>query len=112
MTYVMGAVLGAVLGGAVGLLKKRFVWGDYLERDTDAPGEAGPLYTRMIISNFVNIATLAAAFFLRNVQPFNAMAFLIGTAFALALLNRFAMMKTAKPKDKPTDENRKEDSAE
>lgn len=108
MTYVLGAVLGAVLGGAVGLLKKRFVWGNYLERDDDAPGEAGALYTRMLISNFVNIATLAAAFFLRNVQPFNAMAFLIGAAFALASFNRFAMIKSTKP----TDGNRKEEAAE
>ena len=113
MTYVMGAILGAALGGAVGLLKKRFVWGDYLEREADAPGEASALYTRMLISNFVNIATLAAAFFLRNVQPFNAMAFLIGTAFALAILNRFAMMRTARPNNKTAktaDEDRKEES--
>lgn len=99
MTYVLGAVLGIVLGGVVGLLKKRFVWGDYLKRDADAAGEAGALYSRMIISNFVNIATLAAAFFLRDVQPFNAIAFLIGTAFALVVANRFAMMGSNKSED-------------
>ena len=112
MTYVMGAILGAVLGGAVGLLKKRFVWGDYLEREADMTGEASALYTRMLISNFINLATLAAAFFLRNVQPFDAIAFLIGTGLALAALNRFAMVRATKPDKKPEDKNRKEASAE
>lgn len=88
MTYVIGAIAGLIFGGIVGFIKNRFIWGSYLRRDDSDEGEAGALYSRMLASNMINLATLVAAFFLRNIVPFDGIAFLIGTAAALALMNR------------------------
>lgn len=87
MTYVIGAAAGLIFGGAVGALKNRFIWGDYLHRE-DTSGEAGALYGRMFASNISNLITLIIVFFLRNIVPFDGIAFLIGTAVALTLMNK------------------------
>lgn len=90
MTYVIGAIAGLILGGIVGFIKNRFIWGSYLRRDDQdaASGEAAALYSRMLGSNMINLVTLIAVFFLRNLVPFDGIAFLIGTAVTLALMNR------------------------
>ena len=90
VTYVIGAVVGLAFGGIIGLLKNRFIWGEYLRRkDEDASaGEATALYGRMLISNAVNVVTLLVAFLLRNVLPVDGIAFLVGTAVALTIMNR------------------------
>lgn len=87
MTYVIGAVAGLIFGGIVGALKNRFIWRAYFERE-DTSGEASALYTRMIVSNMTNLVVLVAVFLLRNIVPFNGIAFLIGTAVSLTLMNR------------------------
>ena len=89
VTYVIGAVVGLLFGGVIGLLKNRFIWGEYLRRDDDtSAGEATALYGRMLASNAVNVVTLLAAFLLRNVLPLDGIAFLVGTAVALTIMNR------------------------
>lgn len=102
MTYVIGAVAGLVLGVLVGALKNRFIWGSYLHRESDdaASGEAGALYSRMLVSNVVNLLTLLVVFFLRNLVPFDGIAFLIGTAVALTVMNRVLSMGQKKNSSK------------
>lgn len=94
MTYVIGAIVGLVFGGIVGALKNRFIWGSYLRRSSDETdsGEAGALYSRMLMSNLVNLATLLIVFFIRNLVPFDGIALLIGTAVALTIMNRVLSM--------------------
>lgn len=94
MTYVIGAIAGLVFGGIVGALKNRFIWGSYLHRESEdaASGEAGALYSRMLVSNIVNLVTLLIVFFLRNLVPFDGIALLIGTAVALTIMNRVLSM--------------------
>jgi len=87
MTYVFGTIAGLIFGGVVGALKNRFIWGKYLIKD-DAFNEAAGLYGRMLASNIVNVITLVIVFFLRNVVPFDGIAFLIGTAVAMTLMNK------------------------
>ena len=101
MTYVIGAIAGLVIGGIVGALKNRFIWGSYLRRGSDETeyGEAGALYSRMLISNIVNLVTLLIVFFIRNLVPFDGIALLIGTAVALAVMNRVLSMGQKKNSD-------------
>lgn len=99
MTYVIGAIAGLIFGGVVGALKNRFIWGSYLIRD-DAFNEAAGLYGRMIVSNIVNVITLVIVFFLRNIVPFDGIAFLIGTAVAMTLMNKVLAAGQKKSVDK------------
>lgn len=87
MTYVIGAVVGLALGSLVGALKNRFIWGTYLYKENE-DGEAGALYGRMLASNMTNLITLVVAFFLRNILPFDGIAFIIGVAVALTMMNK------------------------
>lgn len=91
MEYALGAVAGLIFGGLIGQLKNLFIWKKYLRESASSSPEAnrvGGLYARAGISYFVNILTLAAAFFLRNAVPFHGLAFLIGTAVALTVMNK------------------------
>lgn len=90
VTYVIGTIAGLIFGGIVGALKNRFIWGEYLRKSDDdtSPGEAASLYGRMLASNAVNVVTLLVAFLLRNILPVDGIAFLIGTAVALTIMNR------------------------
>lgn len=99
MTYVIGAVVGLIFGGIVGALKNRFIWGSYLYKEGTS-SEASALYGRMITSNIVNLITLLIVFFLRNVVPFDGIAFLIGTAVALTLMNKVLSAGQKKNSDK------------
>ena len=95
MTYAMGAIAGLVFGGIIGLLKNLFIWRKYIESKDGTAGqnEAANVYGRAMISYFVNIATLVAAFFMRGIVPSDGIAFLIGTAAALAILNHVWALK-------------------
>ncbi|MCI8647299.1 MAG: hypothetical protein HFE76_11065 [Firmicutes bacterium] len=91
MEYALGAVAGLIFGGLIGQLKNLFIWKKYLRESASSGAEAntvGGLYARAGISYFVNILTLAAAFFLRNAVPFHGLAFLVGTAIALTVMNK------------------------
>lgn len=91
MGYVAGAIAGLILGGAAGQLKNFFLWKKYLRDSVSAtaqPNELAGLYARSLISYIVNILTLAAAFFMRTIFPFNGIAFLVGTAVGLTITNK------------------------
>lgn len=90
MTYILGAVAGLVFGGIVGSLKHLVIWHKYeMNEEQDYAGSTSDnsIYARAMISYFVNILTLLVAFLVRNIVPFNWMAFLIATAFALVIMN-------------------------
>lgn len=85
-----GVIAGLVLGLFIGYFKNLFIWEKYLQRNDDAyaPNEAGALYSRMLAGNVVNIAVLAAVFFVRGFVPFDGITFLVGTAVGLTVMSR------------------------
>ncbi len=91
MTYVIGAVAGLIFGGIVGSLKSLVIWRKYGcssdEYDNAGQASGNSIYARAMISYFVNILTLLAAFLVRNIVPWNGIAFLIATALTLAIMN-------------------------
>lgn len=104
LEYILGAAAGLILGGLVGQLKNRLIWRKYL-RDSDSSSAAqtttaGWLYARAGISYFVNVLTLAAAFLLRNAVPFHGLAFLIGTAAALIIMNKVLIVEQKRFEDR------------
>lgn len=99
MTYVIGAVAGIVFGGIIGALKSLFIWHKYEQRGYDPnsdPDSVGTVYARAMVSYVVNILTLLAAFLVRNIVPFDGIAFLIATALTLALMNHISVLRQKK----------------
>lgn len=90
LSYAAGIIAGLVVGCIIGYLKNLFIWGKYLQRSDDAyaQNEASALYGRMLASNIVNVAALAAVFFARGFVPFDGITFLIGTAVGLTIMSR------------------------
>ena len=89
------------LGLAVGFLKNLLLWKKYL-RNEEAAGEAagsGDLYARALISYGVNVVTLVLAFLVRNFLPFSEIAFLIGTAAGLVVMNKVLVFGQKKQGD-------------
>lgn len=109
MSYALGVVAGLVFGGIAGQLKNLFIWRRYLQksvsRNTDPEGLGG-LYTRAFISYFVNILVLTAAFLLRDTFPFNGIAFLVGTAIALATMNKVLSLQQKRQEDRRKESGR------
>lgn len=106
MTYVLGAVAGLVFGGIIGSLKGLIVWHSYEKKESsDYAGNSSgnSIYARAMISYFVNILTLLVAFLVRNIVPFNGIAFLIATAFGLSIANHIVALR-----QKPSKERRSE----
>lgn len=101
LTYIVGAVAGLILGILVGLLKNIFIWLRYLRKNADSNNfqTMGGLYARAMVSYFVNVLTLVIAFLIRNVLPFDGIAFLIGTAVALAAMNKILAVQQKKLED-------------
>lgn len=88
MTYIIGAAAGLVFGGIIGSLKSLVIWKKYGKTDDcENPANGNSIYARAMISYFVNIMTLLAAFLVRNIVPFDGIAFLIATALTLAIMN-------------------------
>jgi len=99
LSYVLGAVAGIVFGGIVGTLKSLFIWHKYEKGGSDSgsgPAEANSIYARAMISYFTNILTLLVAFLVRNIVPFDGIAFLIATALTLAAMNHMWALKQKK----------------
>ncbi len=99
MTYAMGAIAGLIFGGIAGFLKDLLIWQKYLKAqaaENSGTNSLGELYGRAFISYAVNILVLAAAFFMRNAVPFDGIAFLIGTAVALSVMNRVMALRQKK----------------
>ena len=103
MSYGLGAIAGLIFGGIIGQLKNLFIWQSYLRKRGAAaagPDSAGSVYGRAMVSYFVNILTLAAAFFCRNMVPFSGIAFLIGTAVALTIMNKVLAIQQKRAEDR------------
>ncbi len=99
MSYVLGAVAGIIFGGIVGALKSLFIWHKYEKNGDDPnsdPASANSIYARAMISYFTNILTLLVAFLVRNIVPFDGIAFLIATALTLAAMNHMWALKQKK----------------
>lgn len=91
MKMVIGIIAGLASGCLVGYLKNCIIWFGYLKKsnnENSADTGVSGVYIRSMISYGVNILTLAAAFFIRNVVPFDGMAFLIGIAVGLSIMNK------------------------
>ena len=102
MTYAIGGLAGLVLGLAVGFLKNLLLWKKYLRNEEavgEAPGRVGDLYARALISYGVNVVTLVLAFLVRNFLPFSEIAFLIGTAAGLVVMNKVLVFGQKKQGD-------------
>ena len=99
MNYVLGAVAGIVFGGIVGTLKSLFIWHKYEKGGSDpnsGPAKANSIYARAMISYFTNILTLLVAFLVRNIVPFDGIAFLIAVAVALSVINHMWALRQKK----------------
>lgn len=99
LAYLIGAITGLALGAIVGLLKNIFIWQKYLQKNASSNCQetgVGGVYARAMISYFVNILTLVIAFFIRNVMPGDGIAFLIGTAIALTIMNKVLAIQQRK----------------
>ena len=93
MDYIWGVLAGLVFGGLAGIIKYFALWHRTLNAPEDRGIKPSSVYTKMIISNVVNVAVLAAVFFLRAYMPFDYVAALIGTAVGLSLAGKLAPMK-------------------
>ncbi|NBI61512.1 hypothetical protein D3Z38_00140 [Clostridiales bacterium] len=103
VTYVIGAIAGLIFGGAAGQLKNFLIWQKYLKAhaaENSGTDSLGGLYARSFISYAVNILVLAAAFFMREVMPFDGIAFLIGTAVGLTIMNKVLALGQKKQEDR------------
>ena len=97
MEYVVGAFAGIVYGGLVGVCKYFFLWrGIFLPRG-DSPITMKRMYLCMFLSYTINIITLLVAYFIRNIIPFDFVAFAIATAVALSAAGKvFSLQKVFK----------------
>lgn len=94
MEYVVGALAGILYGGLVGVCKYFFLWRGILSAKDDDTITMKKMYLRMFISYAVNIVTLFATYFVRNLIPFDFVAFAIATALALSLAGKaFSLQK-------------------
>lgn len=93
MEYVLGALVGIIYGGLVGLFKYFFLWRK-LVKESDNTVKIKTVTIRMVISYVVNVITLTVAYLVRNIIPFDFVAFVIATAFALVLAGKlFSVQK-------------------
>lgn len=92
LEYVWGALAGLAFGGLAGVIKYFALWRSTINSPEDSSIAPSSVYTRMIISNIVNVAVLAAVFALRNHIPFDYVAALLGAAAGLSLAGKLAPM--------------------
>lgn len=88
IAYIIGGATGLAMGFAAGLLKYRFLWKSIIKSDREITMKS--LYARMGISYGINIAVLAAVFFLRGIIPTEFVSTLLGTAVGLSLAGKLA----------------------
>ena len=93
MDYIWGVLAGLAFGGLAGIIKYFALWHRTLNAPEDRGIKPSSVYTKMIISNVVNVAVLAVVFILRACMPFDYVAALLGVAAGLSLAGRLAPMK-------------------
>jgi hypothetical protein len=88
LEYVVGALAGILYGGLVGLCKYFFIWRPILSPKKDETVTMKKMYLGMFISYAVNVITLLITYFLRDIIPFDFVAFAIATAVALSVAGK------------------------
>jgi len=100
LSYAAGALAGLILGCLIGYLKNLLIWQKYMRKCSSSeysgqPGMGG-LYARAFISYTANIVALVLAFFTRNLFPFSGVAYLVGAAVGLTVMNKVLVTKQKK----------------
>ena len=93
LDYVWGVLAGLAFGGLAGIIKYFALWHRTLNAPEDRGIKPSSVYTKMIISNVVNVAVLAVVFILRKHLPFDFATALLGAAVGLSLAGKLAPMK-------------------
>ncbi|MCR5482219.1 MAG: hypothetical protein K6F52_05430 [Clostridia bacterium] len=88
MSYVWAVLAGIIYGGGVGFLKYLLLWRRVFHPKEGTTVTSKAVVSRMIISFIVNAATLVAVYLVRNIIPFDFVAFAIATAIALSLAGK------------------------
>jgi len=92
LEYILGALAGIIYGGLVGFFKYFFLWKKLLRNDDTVTMKT--VSVRLMASYAVNFITLIITYFVRNMIPFDFMAFAIATALALSLAGKvFSVQK-------------------
>lgn len=93
MEYFLGAVAGITYGGLAGFLKFFFLWRKLLKEE-NSTANMKIVTVKMIISYVINFVILIITYFVRNIIPFDFVAFAVGTAMALSLAGKiFSIQK-------------------
>ena len=99
MEYIWGALAGALYGGIVGLLKYLILWRGIFHPKDESKVTTKAVYTRMMISYVINVVTLVAVYFVRNIIPFDFVAFAVATAVGLSVSGKaFSIRKVVETK--------------
>lgn len=85
MDYIWGVLAGLAFGGLAGIIKYFALWHRTLNAPEDRGIKPSSVYTKMIISNVVNVAVLAVVFIMRKHLPFDFATALLGAAVGLSL---------------------------
>ena len=93
MDYIWGVLAGLAFGVLAGIIKYFALWHRTLNAPEDRGIKPSSVYTKMIISNVVNVAVLAVVFILRKHLPFDFATALLGAAVGLSLAGKLAPMK-------------------
>jgi small-conductance mechanosensitive channel len=88
LEYVLGTIAGIIYGGLVGFFKYFCLWRKLLKEGDDTV-TMKKMSVRLIVSYVINFVTLIITYFVRNVIPFDFVAFAVATALALSLAGRF-----------------------
>ena len=87
MGYVLGAICGLIWGAAAALLNHQISKRSILKNNTAS------LLGANVLRILVDLAALAAVFFLRKVLPFRSEAALIATAVAMSMVTIFCAFR-------------------
>ncbi len=108
---LISCLVGLVYGAAIGIFKCTVVWHKMLHPKKNHPVNHNELLKKMVFSNFVNIASLLAIFFLRHKLPFDFEDTIIAAAISLGLTSAIyptvRVHKHEKAVEKPSDTNDK-----
>jgi len=98
MTYVIAAAGGLLLGALMGLLKYVLLWKPIIlgKRGVTSKNIA----ITQIISMLINVGTLLAVYFLRNVWPYSFEVTIVSVAVALALTTKLSPFHGKKQMEK------------
>ncbi len=91
MKYAVGALLGLLWGAVLAWINSR------INKKAIAKNSTRALLGANVIRTVIDIAGLAAVFFLRNILPFSFEATIAGTAASLGLLTVYFAYRLSRP---------------